>query len=205
MRPSETQGGRFNLTAQAPRSPGSAAHPPACPCQDKAGFILEAVRDLKAHGQGMMDQWGLDMNSECVERWTLPVRPWGLDMGSESVGWWAKWGGGGEGGLVPTLLPAMGQKHASTVRAYCSPSLHRHCAGQLMNVDARVLPQPVLAYSNPAAFDVGTKGAWWVAAALCCARMCVCVCARVCVFICHVGLGHVGLDVGVPASGCDQG
>jgi hypothetical protein len=25
-----------------------------------------------------------------------------------------------------------------------------------------VLPQPVLTYSNPVAFDVGTKGAWCV-------------------------------------------
>lgn len=41
----------------------------------------------------------------------------------------------------------------------------------MTTVDARVLPQPVLAYSNPAAFDVGTKGAWYALHAHACARL----------------------------------
>ena len=35
-----------------------------------------------------------------------------------------------------------------------------HAADKPTEVDARVLPQPMLAYGNPPAFDVGTKGAW---------------------------------------------
>jgi len=62
--------------------------------QDKVGYIRESAAELASHGRGMMETWGLQMDSN------------------------------------------------------------------LTSVDARVLPQPVLAYGNPAAFDVGTKGAW---------------------------------------------
>jgi len=51
--------------------------------------------------------------------------------------------------------------HTHTCTHTCTHT-YPECADKLTNCDARVLPQPVLTYSNPVAFDVGTKGAWCV-------------------------------------------
>eukprot|EP00967_Tisochrysis_lutea_P088066 scaffold124731_cov16-Tisochrysis_lutea.AAC.1 len=66
---------------------------------------------------------------------------------------------GHDGNLGPADGHNCVQERKERMRVHAGPDTWLQGCN-LTSVDARVLPQPVLAYGNPAAFDVGTKGAW---------------------------------------------